>query len=253
MEPLTTAALILGAGKLIGGVGQGIANIQRTAPNEALLDEIARLERLQEADALGLTGTERAAFTDAFVNPQRALAEQQMEQSQALQAMSQDSGEQLRRLRAQEEQGQRALAESNRQVELLNQQQAESQRQALLQMQIAEEQRQADRAAAITQTVSAGLAGAANIGAGMISMNELAASGAGAYDAASLQRLGSMYGYAFPQYQQPIGQPFNLPPGAVQQGMFMLPPAYYGMATQPGMIPGTPMATPQAQQGTGEE
>ena len=40
--------------------------------------------------------------------------------------------------------------------------------------------------------------------------------------------------------------------GAVQQGMYMLPPAYYGMATQPGQIQGTPMATP-AQQGTGEE
>ena len=252
MEPLTTAALVLGAGKLIAGVGQGIADIQRTAPNQALLDEIARLERLQEADALGLTGTERAAFTDAFVNPQRALAAQQMQQSQALQAMTQDSGEQMRRMRAAEEQTQRAVAASNQQVEILNQQQAESQRQALLQMQIAEQQRQADRDAAIISTVSMGLGGAAQLASSGIAMNELASAGSGAYNAASLQQLGGMYGYAFPQYQQPIGQPFNLPMGAVQQGMYMLPPAYYGMATQPGQIQGTPMATP-AQQGTGED
>jgi len=253
MEPLTTAALVLGAGKLIAGVGQGIADIQRTAPNEAMLAEIARLERLQEADALGLTGTERAAFTDAFVNPQRALATQQMQQSQALQAMSQDSGEQMRRLRSADEAQARAVAASNQQVELLNQQQAESQRQALLQMQMAEEQREADRQAAIISTVTMGLGGAAEIASSGIAMNELASAGAGAYNAASLQQLGGMYGYAFPQYQQPIGQPFNLPPGAVMMGQQMMPPAYYGYGTQPGVIQQTPMNVPGAQQGTGEK
>ena len=97
-----------------------------------------------------------------------------------------------------------------------------------------------------------GLGGAAQLASSGIAMNELASAGSGAYNAASLQQLGGMYGYSFPQYQQPIGQPFNLPMGAVQQGMYMLPPAYYGMATQPGQIQGTPMATP-AQQGTGED
>ena len=255
MDPLTIAALVGGGAKLISGIGAGVADIQATRPNEAMLEEMRRLERLQEADALGLTGTERAAFTEAFMDPQRALATQQMQQSQALQAATQDSGEQLRRMRARDEQAQRAMAESNRQVEMLNVQAAREQEQRLLQMQIAEEQRQAQRDAAIIRTATAGLAGAAGMASSGIAMNELTSADSGAFDAANLQRLGAAYGYAFPQYQQPISQPFNMPPGAIQAGQFMLPPAYYGFgAGQPGQLTQVPMGVPAAgQQGTGEE
>ena len=254
MDPLTIAALVGGGAKLISGIGAGIADIRATEPNEAMLREIERLERLQQADALGLTGQERTAFTEAFMDPQRALATQQMQQSQALQAATQDSGEQLRRMRARDEQAQRAMAESNRQVELLNVQAAQEQEQRLLQMQIAEEQRQAQRDAAIIRTATAGLAGAGSMAASGIAMNELTSADSGAFDAANLQRLGAAYGYAFPQYQQPISQPFNMPPGAVMGGQYMLPPAYYGYGTQPGQLQQTPMGVPATgQQGTGED
>ena len=84
MEPLTIAALALGGTKLLGNVLSGVGQYRALAPNEAVTDEIARLERLQEADALGLTGEERNAYVQSFMDPQRALAAQQMQQSQAL-------------------------------------------------------------------------------------------------------------------------------------------------------------------------
>lgn len=250
-DPLTIAALVMGGAKLIGGVGSGIANIQRTAPNQAVLDEIARLERLQQADALGLTGTERSAFLESFTQPVAAMQQQQMAQSQALQATAQDSGEQLRRMRAAEEQTQRAAAEANRQVEILNQQQARAQEAQLLQLQMAEEQRQAERKAAITETVTAGLVAGGQLASQGIALSELADADPGAYNANQLMAIGQMYGYSFPTY----GQGAQGYPVAGQQ---MIPPGYYGYYPNmnPGAIPGTQTpvytTTPPPTAGAGE-
>ena len=158
MEPLTIAALALGGTKLLGNVLSGVGQYRALAPNEAVTDEIARLERLQEADALGLTGEERNAYVQSFMDPQRALAAQQMQQSQALTGMAQDSGEQLRRMRAVEEQTQRAQAEAGRQVEMLNQAQARAQEEKLLQLSIAEADRAAQREAALFNIIGGGVA-----------------------------------------------------------------------------------------------
>ena len=71
MEPLTTAALVLGGAKLLGGAIEGFGQYQALAPSEVAQDRIKELERLQQADALGLTGQEKQAFVQAFMNPQR--------------------------------------------------------------------------------------------------------------------------------------------------------------------------------------
>jgi hypothetical protein len=90
MEPLTTAALVLGGAKLLGGAVESFGQYQALAPSEVAQDRIKELERLQQADALGLTGQEKQAFVQAFMNPQRALQAEQMNQQQALQATLQD-------------------------------------------------------------------------------------------------------------------------------------------------------------------
>jgi hypothetical protein len=254
MEPLTTAALVMGGAKLIGGIGAGVSDIIATAPNEALQNRIAELERLQQADALGLTGTERAAFVDAFRQPQQALAQQQMEQSQGLQAAMQDSGRQMARLRAQEEQQQRALAAANQQVEVLNLQQQRAQEQELLNLQAAEAQREMARRAAIVKTSTAGLAAAGEMAGQVMATNELINADPGSFDANQLRSLGSMYGYNFPAYSMPAqgyGQPGAFyygqqPYYAPQAGAFA---PFYGMPPSAGLQPA--QAAPQ--QGTGEE
>ena len=253
MEPLTTAALLMGGAKLIGGIGAGVSDIIATGENKAITDRIAELERLQQADALGLTGTERAAFVDAFRQPQQALAQQQMEQSQGLQAAMQDSGRQMARLRAQEEQAQRALAAANQQVEVLNLQQQRAQEQELLNLQAAEAQREMARRAAIVKTATAGLAGAGEMAGQVMATNELINADPGSFDANQLRSLGAMYGYNFPAYSMPAA---GQSPGAFYYGQqpFYAPQAgafapFYGMPPSAGLQPGQQAA----QQGTGEE
>ena len=127
------------------------------------------------------------------------------------------TGKQLRRLRAQEEQVQRGLAESNRQVELLNLQQQRMQEEELRTLSAAEEQRKMARQAAIIKTSTAGLAGVASLAGQGMAASEIVNADPGSFDAAQLQTLGGMYGYQFPAYSQPAS--------GFQPGM---QPFYYG-------------------------
>ena len=69
MEPLTAIALATGGAKLLGGAIKGVGDYRALRPSEVITDRIEELQRLQEADALGLTGQERAAYTSAFMDP----------------------------------------------------------------------------------------------------------------------------------------------------------------------------------------
>ena len=222
MEPLTTAALVLGGAKLLGGAIEGFGQYQALAPSEVNQDRIAELERLQQADALGLTGQERQAFVQAFMNPQRALQAEQMSQ--------QDSGEAMRRLRNQEEQQQRALGQANTQIEMLNQEQARMQERELFALQQAEEQRARAREAALFSMIGGGVSDVGSLAGQTIAANELTGN-AGQYDAQTMMQLGAMYGYQFPIYPT-TGQPFT-------QQQMMVPPGGYGYF--PGQVPNQPI------------
>tara|TARA_R100000734_G_C3319028_1_gene114073 strand:- start:1175 stop:1921 length:747 start_codon:yes stop_codon:yes gene_type:complete len=248
MDPLTATALAIGGAKLVGGVIKGVGDYRAMAPSEVLTERIEELQRLQEADALGLTGQERSAYVQAFMDPQRALAAEQMGQSQALSAMAQDSGEQLRRLRAQEEQVQRAQSEAGRQIELLNQQQARAQEQELQQLELTEEQRARAREQALFSMIGGGIQDVGALSGQIIAAEELAGDDAGSFSAAQLQGLGAAYGYNFPNYAPQQPQPFNPAMGGM---MFGFPPGMYGYNPQTG-LPIQP-AAPAAQVGTGEE
>jgi len=251
MEPLTTAALIMGGASVLGAAGRGVGNYMALAPNEAVQKRISELERLQQADALGLTGTERSAFMESFVDPQRALAAEQMAQSQALTGMAQDSGEQLRRMRAQDEAAQRTLAESNRQIAMLDMQQARAQEAELLQLQQAEEEREKARRVALiggaTETAVAGMQMASQ----QIAASELTKMSPEAANMMNVQRIAGGYGYNFPTYSpMPTGYPYNPYAGMGMGGM--LPPQPYGY--YPGLQqPTIPTAAPAGQVGTGEQ
>lgn len=230
MEPLTTAALVLGGAKLLGGAVESFGQYQALAPSEVAQDRIKELERLQQADALGLTGQEKQAFVQAFMNPQRALQAEQMNQQQALQATLQDSGEAMRRLRSQEEQQQRALSAANTQIELMNQEQARMQERELLGLQRQEEDRARAREAALYSMIGGGISDAGSLAGQTMAANELTGN-AGQYDAQTMMRLGAMYGYQFPIYPT-TGQPFT-------QQQMMVPPGGYGYF--PGQVPTQPI------------
>ena len=250
MEPLTIAALALGGAKLAGNVVSGIGQYQALGENEAITDRIKELERLQEADALGLTGEEKQAYVQAFMNPQRAIAAEQMSQAQALQAMSQDSGEAMRRLRAAEEQQQRAQGEAGRQIQMLDMQKAQAQEDELLQLSIADEQRAAAQKAALFNLIGGGVSDVGSLVGQTMMAQEMVGKGSGQYNAMQLQQLGAMYGYQFPTYASPAQQPFTQ--GMPQQfyGQYpmyqpgyqqMAPPNFYGTNLQTGtpVDPGT--------------
>jgi len=252
MEPLTIAALALGGAKLAGGVVKGIGDYRALRPSEVVTDRINELQRLQEADALGLTGAEKQAYVSAFMNPQRALASEQMAQSQALQAMSQDSGEQLRRIRASEEQAQRAQAEAGRQVQMLDIQKEQAQIDELFQLEMADEQRARAREQALFGMIGGGVQDAGALAGQIVMAEEMLGANKGQYSAAQLQSAAAMYGYQFPVYPTPQQQSFTtMQPG---QSMYpspgyygpgyggFSPPNYYGTNLQTGVqvAPGTP-------------
>ena len=250
MEPLTIAALALGGAKLAGNVISGIGQYQALGPNEVITDRIKELERLQEADALGLTGAEKQAYVQAFMNPQRAIAAEQMSQAQALQAMTQDSGEAMRRMRAREEQEQRAQGEAGRQLQMLDLQKEKAQTEELFQLEVAEDQREKARQAALMSMIGGGVADIGSLAGQTIMAQEMVGKGSGQYNAAQLSQLGAMYGYQFPAYGTPMQQPFTQ--GMPQQfyGQFpmygpgfqqMAPPNFYGTNLQTGtpVDPGT--------------
>jgi hypothetical protein len=243
MEPLTAIALATGGAKLLGGVVKGVGDYRALRPSEVITDRIDELKRLQEADALGLTGQERAAYTSAFMDPQRALASEQMAQSQALSSMGQDSGEQLRRIRAQEEQVQRAQGEAGRQIEMLNMQQARAQEAQLLELQTLEEQRARAQEQAMFAAIGGGVEDAGALAGQVVAAEELMGADSGQYSAVQLQAIGSAYGYSYPQYTPQMAQPFN-----TNQGIMMIPGAPYGYNPQTGQ----PIAPAPAQIGTGE-
>jgi len=246
MEPLTAIALATGGAKLLGGIVKGVGDYRALRPSEVIDDKIKELERLQEADALGLTGQERAAYTSAFMDPQRALAAEQMAQSQALSGMASDSGEQLRRLRSQEEQVQRAQGEAGRQIEMLNMQQAAAQEEQLMELQIMEEQRARAQEQALWSAFGGGVQDVGSMTGQIVAAEEMMGADAGQYSAVQLQALGAAYGYSYPQYNPQMAQPFN-----TNQGMMMIPGQPYGYNPQTGMP--VQVQQPPAQQGTGED
>ena len=83
MEPITTGLLLAGGAQLLAGVGKAAGQYMANRPLESQVARIEELKRLQEANALGLTGAEQSAYMASFVDPQRAIAAQQMQQSQA--------------------------------------------------------------------------------------------------------------------------------------------------------------------------
>tara|TARA_R100001591_G_scaffold2717_2_gene6839 strand:+ start:2398 stop:2985 length:588 start_codon:yes stop_codon:yes gene_type:complete len=84
MDPLTIA-LIAG-----GGLARGIGGaISQGAQSKALFGEqqqarLAELRRLEEMNALGLTGAERQALEQALLNPAQAAQREQNQRNQAL-------------------------------------------------------------------------------------------------------------------------------------------------------------------------
>jgi|TARA_R100000734_G_C3306747_1_gene97247 hypothetical protein len=84
MDPLTIA-LIAG-----GGLARGIGGaISQGAQSKALFGEqqqarLAELRRLEEMNALGLTGKEREALEAALLNPAQAAQREQNQRNQAL-------------------------------------------------------------------------------------------------------------------------------------------------------------------------
>jgi hypothetical protein len=248
MDPLTLGIM---AGTYLAGKGlQTYGKYQALEPGEALTDRVEELKRLQEADALGLTGEERAAYTQAFMDPMRAVAAQQMQQSQALSGMAQDSGEQLRRMRAEEEKVARGQADLGRQLEMESVQRARQQEQELLGLQNEIDQREAAQKAALFQFAGDAVGTAGELYGGYQMQQELINADPGAFNAMQMQQLGAMYGYGFPAYGQRV-------PGYPGGGNPMMPPGYYGY--YPGtMQPQGPYGSiaPQAavpQVGTGEK
>lgn len=251
MEPITLGLLLAGGAALAKRAGAATSGAIANRPIEAVQDRIAELERLQQADALGLTGDERNAFMQAFVNPQRALAGQQMDAAQAMQISAQDSGEQLRRLRAEEQREQRAVADATTQIELASQQLARQQEQELLQLQMQEEMRKNARDAAIYGGIIGGVGDVASMGSQMYAMSELTNRGPMDPAAQALFQVGGVagpYGYNFQPYYgrqgyQPYGQPYYNP--------MQMNPAQTGIPQQ--NLSGTPYSSQQNLQTPGEE
>ena len=214
MDPITIGLLLAGAGQIAQRVGAGVGNEIRNRPLESQQDRIDELKRLQEADALGLTGDQRAAYMASFVDPQRAIAAQQLDQNRALQAGLQDSGRALAGLRRQEEQTQRVVADANRQIEMQNQIVAQQQEQELRTLQLQDEMRQRELEAGRMEAIIGGVGDVANIGAQAYAQQELINRGPmdpAARQLANTAGLASPYGYNYNMYMNPQG----LPPGSI--------------------------------------
>jgi len=203
MDPLTLG-LLAGAAALSAG-GKATSAAISSKPSGVAAERIKELERLQQADQLGLTGAERSAFLQAFQAPQQALAAQQLQQSQALTAIGQDSGRQLAAMRAQEEQAQRAQAEAGRQVELMNIEQARAQEEELRQLQLAQEIQKQQRKAAIIggamEAIGAGVGAAGQYGLQqqMFDVQKAALTSSPGYkNLQSASGASAPYGYIFP-------------------------------------------------------
>lgn len=225
-----TPAMIatMAAAQGLSALGQNVGSFMSLAPSETVNKRIDELKRAQEADALGLTGDQKSAYMAAFTAPAKALAAQQLQQSQSLTSMGQDSGKALQAMRTQEEQAQRAVSEAQMQVEMANQQLAMQQAEELRSLQLAEEQRkQARKAALITGATEAASSAASAYGQAKM-LSQMTGGDMSIQNAAA---LGKMYGYNLPTYSPSFGaNPY----------MYSNPYANYGQM----IVPQVPMQTP---------
>ena len=133
---------------------------------------------------------------------------------------------------------------------MLDLQKEKAQTDELFQLEVAEDQREKARQAALMSMIGGGVADIGSLAGQTIMAQEMVGKGSGQYNAAQLSQLGAMYGYQFPAYGSPMQQPFTQ--GMPQQfyGQFpmygpgfqqMAPPNFYGTNLQTGTAvdPGT--------------
>ena len=221
MEPLTVGLILAGTAALAKRAGTATSGYIANAPSEAAQDRIKELEKLQEADALGLTGAEREAFMAAVMHPQQALAREGFERTQALQSMANQSGDILRRTAAMEEQEARAAGEAARQIAVADVQKAAQQEQELLQLEMGVEAQEQAQKAALWGGIIGGVGDIASTGAQYYAMTELTNRGGpmipGANSYMQAAPYMSMYGYGptgYNPYSNPYGAPYGYGPMA---------------------------------------
>ena len=163
MDPALMVALgALGRG--ITGAGQafGSAKAQFSPAAERRLRE---LERMEEMNALGLTGDERENLQRAILDPQRAIQSQRLEQQQALLGGQIADGRGLRDMLIKQEKDDIMLADAAQKIATLDLQRKRQLEQELLGLSQREAVADAALQTGLLTLLGEGVAGAADVAA----------------------------------------------------------------------------------------
>ena len=163
MDPALLVALSgLGRGIAQAGQAYGAAKAGFSPAAEKRLRE---LERMEEMNALGLTGDEREMLQRNILDPQRAIQSQRLEQQQALLGGQTADGRGLRDMLIKQEKDDIMLADAAQKIATLDLQRKRQLEQELLGLSQAEARSDAALQTGLLTLLGEGVAGAADVAA----------------------------------------------------------------------------------------
>jgi len=176
MDPLTLA-LIMGGGKAIQGIGQGIASFQQAEGmmSDYEKDRMKQLQRDQELGMLGFNEGELGDLRQGLINPVKAAQREQSDQLKATMAgMDAGAGSTFLTALAAQEQAQQVQAKIEDSIQKMNQQEKMREEQLLMGLSRQASAQEAAKKAAITQAITLGIGGGVETGTqGMLLGEEL--------------------------------------------------------------------------------
>ena len=166
MDPLTLA-LIMGGGKAIQGIGQGISSYQQAEGmmSDYEKDQMAKLQREQELGMLGFSQGELGDLRQGLINPVKAAQREQSDQLKATMAgMDAGAGSTFLTALAAQEQAQQVRAKIEDSIQKMNQQEKQREEQLLMGLSRQASAQEAAKKAAITQAITLGIGGGIETG-----------------------------------------------------------------------------------------
>jgi len=155
----------------LGGLGRGISQgaqaygAAKAGFSPAAERRLRELERMEEMNALGLTGDERENLQRAILDPQRAIQSQRLEQQQALLGGQTADGRGLRDMLIKQEKDDIMLADAAQKIATLDLQRKRQLEQELLGLSQAEARSDAALQTGLLTLLGEGVAGAADVAA----------------------------------------------------------------------------------------
>ena len=166
MEPLTLA-LIMGGGKAIQGIGQGISSYQQAEGmmSDFEKERMKQLQREQELGMLGFSQGELADMRQGLINPIKAAQREQSDQLKATMAgMDAGAGSTFLTALAANERATEAQAKAEDSIQKMNQMEKQREEQLLMGLNRAAAAQEAAKKAAITQAITLGIGGGIETG-----------------------------------------------------------------------------------------